>query len=574
MNRKVQQPLLFLAAGAFPRAFSSFAPTTQFRALAPAASGPIVRRYRHHPPVRAHLQDRATRYGGRDGDRSPRRGAYERAGGVEDRDGRFKAGRGRGNGRSEQDFASDVGEREGRFKAGRGRGYGRNDAKSGVDRRDAFRAGRFQADRAEFDARDAFRSGRFRDERASREGDGDRRDGRLNARRDADAASGREQNRMDDAFEYADYSPEDVGRSSSAPPWSRSSREALTRERRGEGRPEGRPRFDERGGGGRAQHGDRASGRMHSDERGRGRYGREQRYPRSRFDDRQGRIPDRARSDEPRDGPRDGRDENQEPTAIQQALASDDDLLYGLQPVRLALTAGRRDAKTLYLQPDGGKTGTSRKPANARVRSAIVAEAEARGIRVSSRDRGELNALCGNRPHQGVVLQCCRLEYSPLARLEKGKAGDVWIALDEVSDPQNLGALLRTAHFLGAKGVAVCRKNSAKLSPAVSKASAGAAEVMRVEGVESMPRFLRDAGERGWRVLGAAGEKGAVPLREVEVGPPTVLVLGSEGDGLRSMVRQCCGSLVTIRQGDECVEEVDSLNVSVAGALAMFHLIR
>ncbi len=203
------------------------------------------------------------------------------------------------------------------------------------------------------------------------------------------------------------------------------------------------------------------------------------------------------------------------------------------------------------------------------MRARIVERAKALGVRVSERDRGELNVLSGNRPHQGVVLQCGALDYIPLSGLGEGDRGDVFLALDEVRDPQNVGALLRTSHFLGVKGVAVCKKNSSPITPVVSRASAGAAEVMDVYGVDSMPRFLRGAAEEGWRVLGAASEHGADELGEVLSGPPTVLVLGSEGDGLRSMVRSWCSNLVSIRSGDDCIPEVDSLNVSVAGALRL-----
>ncbi len=199
-------------------------------------------------------------------------------------------------------------------------------------------------------------------------------------------------------------------------------------------------------------------------------------------------------------------------TALQRAVASGDDHMYGLQSVHLALGAGRRDLHVLYLQPGGTKTGTRRKQGNTRLRAQIVERAQALGVCVSERDRGELNVLSGNRPHQGVVLQCGVLDFVPLSCLGEGDHGDVFLALDEVRDPQNVGALLRTAHFLGVKGVAVCKKNSSPITPVVSRASAGATEVMDVHGVESMPRFLRSTTGKGWRVLGAASEHGAVEL--------------------------------------------------------------
>lgn len=302
-----------------------------------------------------------------------------------------------------------------------------------------------------------------------------------------------------------------------------------------------------------------------------GRWARQERYndygndePRDRFRERTGRG---GEQDYQQLAP-------MEPTEIQEALSSGDILLYGLQSVWQALGAERRTFHTLYLQhtPGAGAGGTVRKAANSKLRGEVEERAGALELRVVHMDRGELNALCGNRPHQGAVLRCGTLEYEMTQALGPGAQGDVVLALDEVSDPQNLGALLRSAMFLGARAFAVCARNSAPLSPAVSRASAGVAEVTPVLGIESMPRFLRRAREEGWRVLGAAADPGSVDLRGVERGPPTILVLGSEGDGLRTMVRQCCDALVSIKRAEGCGDHLDSLNVSVAGALALYHL--
>ncbi len=269
------------------------------------------------------------------------------------------------------------------------------------------------------------------------------------------------------------------------------------------------------------------------------------------------------------------RERVEEPSEVQKALASGDDLVYGLQSVKQALAAGRRTLHTLYLQSTPGGSGGERKADNQRIRKEIERVAHAASLRIVLLDRGELNALSSNRPHQGVVLRCDALEYgTDAATLDEPQVGDVLLALDEVQDPQNVGALLRSAAFLGARGVVVCARNSAPLTPVVSRASAGAAESVVVAATDSMPRFLRRAHDMGWRVLGAASGKDAVDIGSVEKGPPTVLVLGSEGNGLRTMVRNCCDECIEISRAEDAPEALDSLNVSVAGALALFKLLR
>ncbi|CAI5497207.1 unnamed protein product [Closterium sp. Naga37s-1] len=188
--------------------------------------------------------------------------------------------------------------------------------------------------------------------------------------------------------------------------------------------------------------------------------------------------------------------------------------IYGVSPVLAALLSSRRRIHTLYTQEglqDGLKGGGKRKDKAAVER--VLRVAEQSGVERLSVSKHELNLLSGNRPHQGLVLDASGLQLEPIEALpvwsvgaaacaaavggagagEAGAAAEaaagaagaavappVWVALDEVTDPQNLGAILRSAHFLGAAGVVVCAKNSAPLSAVVSKASAGALEIMQV----------------------------------------------------------------------------------------------
>ena len=185
-------------------------------------------------------------------------------------------------------------------------------------------------------------------------------------------------------------------------------------------------------------------------------------------------------------------------------------------------------------------------------------------------------------------------------------APSLWLVLDEVVDPQNLGALLRSAYFLGQKkiGILVCSKNSAPPTPVVSAASAGALELMTIYSTSNLPRTLNNAKADGFRIIGASS---SVPMRSLEfddddeepdnggdnlrqlydlqdlpVGVeeddrPVLLVLGSEGYGLRTLVAKACTEFVRIPsatvESSSAETGVDSLNVSVTGGILLWRLL-
>jgi 21S rRNA (GM2251-2'-O)-methyltransferase len=152
--------------------------------------------------------------------------------------------------------------------------------------------------------------------------------------------------------------------------------------------------------------------------------------------------------------------------------------------------------------------------------------------------RGFSNALSGNRPHQGYVLRCGKLDFESISSLPLSTK-KLWLCLDEVVDPQNLGALLRSAYFLSHDdiGIVVCAKNSAPPSPIVSAASAGALELAHVYATSNLPILPTQAQEDGFRVVGASlsvpyvgGEAQVYSLDQLPSSiEPTVLVSGSEG---------------------------------------------
>jgi len=260
------------------------------------------------------------------------------------------------------------------------------------------------------------------------------------------------------------------------------------------------------------------------------------------------------------------------------------DALYGVSPVLAALRSQRRTFHRLLLQDTLLAEKRTDRPALLEIEQ-LAADAD---VRIERRDKGTLNGMCRNRPHQGLVLQVSPLEFEPMQALPPVKEGEapLWLALDEVTDPQNFGALLRSAFFLGAAGVLVSQKNACPLTPVVSKSSAGAMEVMRVHAARNLVRTLEAASADGWQVVGAALQESVEP-DALDAARPTVLVLGSEGHGLRTNVLRACTDLVRIPCGEGSMaaadarggnqqrptEVVDSLNVSVAGGILLYSLL-
>ncbi|CAO2166337.1 unnamed protein product [Urochloa humidicola] len=282
--------------------------------------------------------------------------------------------------------------------------------------------------------------------------------------------------------------------------------------------------------------------------------------------------------------------------------------VYGVGPVLAALMAGRREFYALYMQEGMDLSGSNKKKKDKKAVEKVLRMSERIGLKVIETSKHDLNMVVDNRPHQGLVLDASPLEMvnskelDPV-RVDGGKA-PVWIALDEVMDPQNLGAIIRSAYYFGAEGVVLCAKNSAPLSGVVSKASAGSLELIELLSCRNMMQFLSSSAENGWRVLGGTIANKAVPLSEVETGVPTILVLGSEGTGLRPLVERSCTHLVRIpgnahvfvegadadgdadadadagEEGDSSSSNqdlrsfhaVESLNVSVAAGVLLYHL--
>lgn len=221
------------------------------------------------------------------------------------------------------------------------------------------------------------------------------------------------------------------------------------------------------------------------------------------------------------------------------------EVVYGRNPVRELVAAGTRPVHEVRALPQ------------------LAGEPWLAGLPVREATRDALGRFAGTADHQGVAALTDPLpEADPRSLLE---GPGLLVCLDGAHDPRNVGAIARVAECAGAAGLAIPRRGGPGVTPAVAKASAGAVEWLPVARVGSVAAFLADARSLGRRVLGA-DPAGGVDYRAADWGGEPVIVLGSEGAGLRPRVRQACDELVTIPTSGH----VASLNISVAAALLVF----
>jgi 23S rRNA (guanosine2251-2'-O)-methyltransferase len=181
---------------------------------------------------------------------------------------------------------------------------------------------------------------------------------------------------------------------------------------------------------------------------------------------------------------------------------------------------------------------------------------------------GELERLCGSPDHQGMVAEVEPYPYkgpTELLRVENA----LLIALDQVQDPRNLGAVARSAEAAGSAGLVVPERRSAAVTAVACKASAGAVEHLAIAHVRNLADWLGTAKEAGFWIWGADAAADQAPW-DVDLAGPTVLVLGGEGKGLRPRVASACDGLIALPQRGK----IDSLNVSAAAAALLFEAVR
>jgi 23S rRNA (guanosine2251-2'-O)-methyltransferase len=230
------------------------------------------------------------------------------------------------------------------------------------------------------------------------------------------------------------------------------------------------------------------------------------------------------------------------------------ELVYGRRPVREVLRAGRRQVLELLV--------TER---------ALASEQWLRdepGLRVQVVRESRLNDEARSRDHQGVVAWCEPYRYADGYELA-ARPGPLLACLDQVTDPRNLGAVCRSAEGAGATGVVVTEHNSARVTAAVCKASAGAVEHLPLAVVVNLARYLEEVKRGDLWVWAAAGDA-PVPVWEADLSAGAALVFGAEGKGLRPGVRRVCDSAFSI----PLAGRVESLNVSVAAGVSLLEAAR
>lgn len=201
---------------------------------------------------------------------------------------------------------------------------------------------------------------------------------------------------------------------------------------------------------------------------------------------------------------------------------------------------------------------------------AAVAQAKALKIKVEVKDRAWFSKLSKNSPHQGLVLELPDFEYVALEDLlKKAPAQTVLVMLDQVEDPHNLGALARSADGAGALGMVITNDRSVQVTPIAEKAASGALSRLPVAKVINLSRALEAAKAAGFWIYGLDGDAKA-SLYDEKLAGKVCLVLGAEGKGLRDGVGKHCDKLLKIPM----TGTVGSLNVSVAGGIAMFEAVR
>ena len=249
-------------------------------------------------------------------------------------------------------------------------------------------------------------------------------------------------------------------------------------------------------------------------------------------------------------------------TNYQRDEAASEGLIEGRNAITEALKSGRAINKVFLADGDVDKA-LGRLAAQAKDAGAVV-------VRI---DRRKLNEMSPTGAHQGIIASVAAHEYSTindiLAAAEAKGEAPLLVICDELSDPHNLGAILRSAECAGAHGVIIPKRRSVGLTAVVGKASAGAIEYMPVARVSNLSAAIRELKERGVWIYGTAAE-GASPLYQTDLTGPAAIVIGNEGVGMSRIVAESCDFKVSIPMKGH----ISSLNASAAAAILLYEAVR
>lgn len=235
------------------------------------------------------------------------------------------------------------------------------------------------------------------------------------------------------------------------------------------------------------------------------------------------------------------------------------DLLIGRNAVTEALKSDR-EIDTLILMRNNNNPALSRLASMAKEKGAVVKEVDSK----------KLDFMCGGANHQGVAAYVAAHEYASVEDIfayaeEKGEAPFI-VVCDEIEDPHNLGAIIRTAECAGVHGVIIPKRRSASLNFTVGKTSAGALEYMRVARVSNLASTIDELKEKGCWVYGA--DMDGTDYKKTDFSGAVVLVIGSEGKGIGKLIRKKCDAIVSLPMKGN----INSLNASVAAGILMYEV--
>ena len=239
-------------------------------------------------------------------------------------------------------------------------------------------------------------------------------------------------------------------------------------------------------------------------------------------------------------------------------------IIYGKNPIIELLSNPSSEIEELYISRNDKSSEASE----------ILKTARSRGIKTSSLTKENLSELCDTHSHQGIAARIKDYEYHNLADIvsrTKEKGEDLLlIILDHLEDPQNLGAIIRTADVLGANGVVIPKDRAASVTPSVVKASSGAVSYMPVSRVVNLAKVIRDLKKEGVWIVGADSSSSTTVQQEDFKNLDIALVIGNEGKGVAQNIKSECDFLVSIPQSGK----VSSLNASVAAGILVYEIIR
>lgn len=242
-------------------------------------------------------------------------------------------------------------------------------------------------------------------------------------------------------------------------------------------------------------------------------------------------------------------------------LNDDSEIIYGKNPVMELLKSGKPVNKVLLLTD--GQSGRNQE---------ILSILKQRHIPYQFADRQTLDRLANRERHQGMLAYVAAREYASVEDLlglaEKRQEDPFILMLDEIEDPHNLGALLRTVDAVGAHGVIIPKRRSVALTSTVAKTSAGAVEHVAVARVSNLVQTLQELKKKGCWVSGA--EAGGKDAFAADLTGPRVIVIGSEGKGISRLLRENCDEIVSLPMRGN----VTSLNASVAGSVMLYEVLR